>query len=313
MRGALPLFRFLDDCHARGERTVLVTLTDLLGRSSRAPGAHMAISQSGASMGSFSGGCVEAAVVAEALEVLETGHARLVRFGAGSRYIDIRLPCGGGIDLLFTPDPDRGTVAAITDRLTQRAPALFALEKSGGISLAAGAPEGWQGDRFLCRHDPDPALLIVGHGEETLALVRLALAYPAGVGVLSPDRSIVDHARQIGANAYRLLSPQSTDAVMADPFTAIIFLFHDHDWEADLMMKALSTPAYFIGAMGSRGTHALRCEELRRRGVSKMDVDRIIGPVGLIQAVRDPAMLAVSILAQLVASGGARPDLMVEA
>lgn len=196
---------------------MLVTLTGLVGRSSRAPGAHMAISQSGASMESFSGGCVEAAVVAEVLDVLETGHVRPVRFGAGSRYIDIRLPCGGGID--------------------------------------------------RCSRPIHPALPIIGHGEETLALARLVLAYPADVGVLSPNRSIVDYSRQIGSTADTLLSPRSTDAVMADLFTAIIFLFHNHDWGADLMMKALSTPAYFIGAMRSHSTHALRCEGLRRRGL----------------------------------------------
>ncbi len=142
----------------------------------------MAISQSGASIGSFSRGCVEAAVIAEAMDVLETGQARLIRFGAGSRYIDIRWPCGGGINLLFTPDPDRAIVCGLAERM----PASIALDALGGSRIGDGHVEGWQGESFLCRHVPGPSLLIIGHGEETVALARLALAYPAAVKVLSP-------------------------------------------------------------------------------------------------------------------------------
>lgn len=89
---------------------------------------------------------------------------------------------------------------------------------------------------------------------------------------------------------------------MADAFTAIIFLFHDHDWEADLMIKVFSTRAYFIGAMGSRDTHDRRGARLRHRGGSALNIQRIIGPVGLIHGARDADRLAVSILAQLVAA-----------
>ncbi|WP_313334015.1 XdhC family protein [Sphingobium yanoikuyae] len=89
---------------------------------------------------------------------------------------------------------------------------------------------------------------------------------------------------------------------MADAFTAIIFLFHDHDWEADLMIKVFSTRAYFIGAMGSRDTHDRRGARLRHRGGSALIIQRIIGPVGLIHGARDADRLAVSILAQLVAA-----------
>ncbi|WP_333701350.1 XdhC family protein [Sphingobium yanoikuyae] len=106
----------------------------------------------------------------------------------------------------------------------------------------------------------------------------------------------------MGASEEIIRSPQSTDAVMADPFTAIIFLFHDHNREVDLMIKALSTPAYFIGAMGSPDTHDRRCAGLRHRGVSALYIQRIIGPVGVIHGARDGDRLAVSILAQLVAA-----------
>ena len=97
------LLRFLLDAAARGERTVLVTITDVIGSSPRAPGTHMAVTENGDHLGSISSGCVEAAVVAEALRSFDSRRAEVIRFGRGSRFIDIRLPCGGGMDLLFTP------------------------------------------------------------------------------------------------------------------------------------------------------------------------------------------------------------------
>ncbi|NRD91029.1 hypothetical protein C8024_18600 [Sphingopyxis sp. BSNA05] len=98
---------------AAKQKIVLITLTAVTGASTRNPGAHMAVAEDGSSTGSFSGGCVEAAVVAEALDVINAGKPREIRFGADSPYLDIRLPCGGGIDLLFTPVADRGIVADI--------------------------------------------------------------------------------------------------------------------------------------------------------------------------------------------------------
>lgn len=91
----LRFLRFLRDCAERGERAALVMLTDVTGSAARAPGEHMAVVESGRLLGSFSGGCVEAAVSAEAQEVLAERRARHVRYGDGSRNIDIRLPCGG--------------------------------------------------------------------------------------------------------------------------------------------------------------------------------------------------------------------------
>jgi xanthine dehydrogenase accessory factor len=96
MKGAAALFRFLIDRAGRGERTALVTITDVIGSASRAPGTHMAVSETGAWVGSLSGGCVEGAVVGEAKRVIEADHAELIRFGAGSPFIDIRLPVAAG-------------------------------------------------------------------------------------------------------------------------------------------------------------------------------------------------------------------------
>lgn len=302
MKGALAIFRFLIDAIERGERAVLVTLTDVIGTSSRAPGTHMAVTETGASIGSLSGGCVEAAVVAEARDVLARGKADLVRFGAGSRYIDIRLPCGGGIDLLFTPDPALDVLHDAAALLDARQSVGLHLSYDGSLALGPTGKAGRPGPGYVAIHDPDLRVLVVGHGDESRALARLASTYTAEIALLSPDAGLVSEVRLAGIDARILPMPGATSLLNADAFTAVVFLFHDHDWEPELMARALATPAFFVGAMGSRSTHKRRRALLLAEGVPQHDVDRVVGPIGLIPATRDPETLALSILAQVAAS-----------
>lgn len=302
MKQALSILRFLRDCAQRGERTVLVTLTDVTGSATRAPGEHMAVAEGGTVMGSFSGGCVEAAVVAEAREVLAAGQLRRVRYGAGSPYIDIRLPCGGGIDLLFLPDPNSSHIGLALDILERRQP--LKLQLASGHLTASEAKEGdetgWVDDVFVARHDPQLRFVVLGHGAEPGALLRMAEAYGAETLLFSPQASLVDEARAKGTPAHLLRIVGRADGFEADPWSAIVTLFHDHDWETALLLQALEQQSLFIGAMGSRRTHAERRNRLLEAGAELLAIDRVIGPVGLIAATRDPQTLAVSILAQVV-------------
>jgi xanthine dehydrogenase accessory factor len=303
VKQALPLLRFLMDHAVRGEGVVLVTLTDVTGSAARAPGEHMAVAADGAAIGSFSGGCVEAAVIAEALDVLATGRGRLVRFGAGSRYIDIRLPCGGGIDLLFTPNPPIDQLTRAIALLEARRPVTLSLSRAGALVAARAAridAAGWTGEDFRVRHDPDLRLVILGHGAEPMALHEIATAYGAETVILSPQTSLVDeaHARGIAAHQLRTLGP--SDHLTVDRWSAVVTLFHDHDWETALLVQALGGNPFFIGAMGSSRTHVERVRRLREAGADADAVDRIVGPVGLLHASRDPRTLALSIMAQVV-------------
>ena len=297
------LLRFLLDAAARGERTALVTVTDVIGSSPRAPGPHVAVAETGDRFGSVSGGCVEAAVVAEAIRSIERGRAEVIRFGRGSRFIDIRLPCGGGMDLLFTPLPSKEVLADALRRHEERRALALALDHDGTIALV-GQDEiatGWRGGVFFAAHAPQLKLCIFGRGAEVEWLARLALVSGASVGVGSPDRSLVEAACSAGAEGCHLNTSAGDLGFSIDPQTAVILLFHDHDWELDLLEQVLRHPAFFIGAMGSRRTHAARVEELRARGVDDAAIDRIVGPVGLIPSARDPQTLALSALAQVVA------------
>ena len=303
MKQALAILRFLRDCAERGERATLVTLTDVTGSAARTPGEHMAVAESGRSIGSFSGGCVEAAVIAEAQEVLDDGRARHVRYGDGSRYIDIRLPCGGGIDLLFTPAPDRQQISCAIALLERREPLTLRFTGNGDL-IAARSSEGdrtqWRDTAFLVRHDPVLQLVVMGHGAEPAAMLDIARVYGADVMLLSPQGSLVEDARHKDMSAALLRFVGRVDGLVVDPWTAVVTLFHDHDWETPLLLQVLEQDPFFVGAMGSMRTHLERQRRLLEAGASPGDLARVIGPVGLIKATRDPQTLALSIMAQVV-------------
>lgn len=288
---------------AEGIDTILVTLTGIEGSSPRAIGAQMAVTADGRYVGSFSGGCIEAAVVAEAIGTLADGQPRLVRFGAGSHYLDIRLPCGGGIDLLFNPRPCRGALAEVLSRHDRRELAMLRLSE-GGVHAATTTDlhhgTGWQGSDFHLCYPPALRLIALGQGDDLLALARLAATFGASVYALSPEQRALAALVAEGFEVSELRSRTDLPAFKSDPWTAIVFLFHDRDWEEHLLPHALNVPAFYIGALGSQQTQRLRLAALESAGVSTRLRYRLRTAIGLIPATRDPATLALSILAQLV-------------
>jgi xanthine dehydrogenase accessory factor len=303
MKNAARILGFLLDAAARDEATALVTITAVAGSSPRAPGTHMAVSETGAFLGSLSGGCVEAGIVGEARRVIEAGVAESVRIGQGSRLIDLVLPCGGAMDLLITPSPPAETIGQAAAWLRSRTGVALRLGRDGAVSAGPAGPGdavGWDDGTFVARHDPDLLLVIAGQGAETRALARLAVAYGASVTVFSPDPGVVAELAASGVAARHLRGRERVPRLAADPRTAIVTLFHDHDWETALLAQALEQDAFFVGAMGSNATQARRLVLLAGAGVGEVALERLVGPIGLLPAARDPETLALSVLAQIV-------------
>lgn len=304
MYNPAEVFRFLGRAQQSRKRTVLVTIATVTGSSTRNPGAHMVVDEDGAYAGSLSGGCVEAAVVAEALAVLADGGPRLVRYGAGSRFIDIRLPCGGSIDLLFNAVDDPNLGQCLVDLLSSRAPFQLELPKNPGtIGIKAG------GDAFGCAQDaeclsishiPPLRLAIFGQSASATKLAALADACGAETVLLSPDPVFLAQSGLEQSRCFLLKSPNADLPIAWDQWTAAVFLFHDHDWDHHFVVQALASPSFYIGAMGSHKTHAARCAILRERAVPEDRIADIAAPIGMIASMRDPETLAVSVLAQII-------------
>lgn len=305
MFNARGIFTGITEAQKAGVPAALVTITHVSGSSVRHPGTHMAVTAEGAMFGSLSGGCIEHAVIAEARQAIENGKPHCVRYGRGSPFIDIRLPCGGSVDLLINPlASERNIGRDLTSMLARRRPFALRLPRHEGQPEVGGElPEGRvaiEDDFIVVRHSPPLRLVIAGHGATVDCLRDLALASDIETQVFSPDEQQIERSLAAGAAVTWLRTSGSGLPLSLDHRTAFAMLFHDHDWEPSLLAGALDSPAFYIGAMGSRKTHAERCERLRGLGVVEADVERIVSPIGLIPSLRDPETLAISVLAQVV-------------
>lgn len=286
---------------AQGAGAVLVTLVGIEGSSSRALGTQMAVAADGRSIGSFSGGCIEAAVVAEALDVLAEGVTRTVRYGSGSPYIDIRLPCGGGIDLMFVPRPDPAAVAEALRLVEARQPAALLLGAGGAALDRRPEPGGWDGDRFAAAYPPALRIVALGQGEDLTAFARIAHRFGAEVLALTPDAAAVELLAHEDIEARMLASRSASLDLATDPWTAFAFLFHDRDWEEFLLPQALALPGFYHGAIGSARTHHARRTAMAAAGVPPERLALLRGQIGTIPSTRDPGTLALSVLGEIVA------------
>ena len=298
--------------HREGVRTALVTLVGIEGGSPRPLGAQMAVAEDGRYVGYLSGGCMEQAVALEARGVIAARENRLVRYGRGSRYFDIQLPCGSGIDLYF----DCGIDGAQLDEIEAHRASRRSFVLRTDLATGASSVETWNvsdgsaccrnGEVFARVYYPRPRLLLLGSGPTVSALASLAAATGLDTEVWSPDevtRVKVGDAGLTCAGGSRL----SEDAIARIDFaTGVVLVFHDHDIEPPLLAQLLRRDCFYIGALGSRTVHRQRLEALTELGCSGEELARLRAPIGLIQGAKSKATLAVGILAQLMAEAKAR-------
>lgn len=285
-----------------GKRVCLATLVYADGSAPRQHGSQMAVADDGSWYGYLSGGCAEAAIAAEACVAIDEGRSRAVRYGVGSPYLDIQLPCGAGIDIWFDQSIDTTMTEQLLSRLDARC--VTGIETS---THPAGAMS-----RVIDRHAnsianscfrrwyfPQRRLYVIGVGPGVAALAALASAADYSVKVLSPDKQTIESLSHLSVNIELLQSQSQIDALACDPWTAVALFFHEHERETGILKYFLGTDVYYVGALGSRRTHNVRLELLRSNGVSQEDCERIHGPVGLDINAQTPAEIAISVLAEL--------------
>jgi xanthine dehydrogenase accessory factor len=304
MHDTLAIFQFLADHSAQGEAVAIVTLTATTGPSSRDPGAHMAVSETGAYVGSFSGGCIEAAVVSEARDALALGEPRLVRFGAGSPFIDIRLPCGGGVELLISPCIANGFANHVLDLLQKRVPIDLSLSLAHPPVATQGSGDRNSalrvGEEFRVHHAPPLRIVLLGNGAQVERLYALAGAFGTQIEVFTPDRESAARITAQGGHARVLHTLAQASEFTVDRWTACVCLFHDHNWEPLALRHAVEGGAFYVGAMGSRTAARTRNALLADAGMDPADIAQVRGPIGMMQGSRDPNTLALSVLAEMI-------------
>lgn len=301
-----------------GKGAVLATVIETWGSAPRRVGAQMVVAADGAMEGSVSGGCVEGAVVLEAQDVLEDGGVKLLEYGVsdGDAFA-VGLACGGNIRILVEPVGDggmpvemlRALVAARASR--QQVAYEVALDGSHRALVSEGHADRFRmdrsgvsedGTRFVHIHNPPLRLIAVGGVH--IAQVLTDMARQTGF-----DPLVVDPREAFGA-ADRFPKARVVnewpDAALAeigvDARAAVVLLTHDPKLDDPALHVALRTEAFYIGALGSKRTHAARVARLGEAGFSAEDIARIAGPVGLDIGAAGPAEIAVSILAQMIQS-----------
>ncbi|MEM1373688.1 MAG: XdhC family protein [Pseudomonadota bacterium] len=280
---------------------VLAVIAGTEGPSYRTVGTMMACLPSGQTIGSLSSGCIEADVVRHAEQVIETGGSKILRYGRGSPYRDISLPCGGGLDILLVPNPDVTALSDILARRQARENFSISISLSGNMITVSNRAEAAPNCDMLVLHE-SPALqvLAIGQGPEVTTFARLCHQVPFATTVLSPDDTALRHTASLGCAAHQLVSPILPADLLIDADTAAVLFFHDHDWEPPLLHELLRTDAFYLGAQGSHLARQSRNQDLQVFGNTEKDLARIKAPVGLIKSARDPQTLAISVLAEIV-------------
>jgi xanthine dehydrogenase accessory factor len=276
-----------------GLRVALATVVSTWGSSPRPPGSQLAVSERGDLAGSVSGGCVEAAVVQEALDVLQRGTSSTVEFGVTSgRAWEVGLPCGGRIRVHVEPAPAglRSIVAALAAR--ERVERVLEL---GG------------GEQFRVVLEPPVRLVIVGAVHLAQPLARMARVAGYDVTVVDPRAAFAIRERFPDVTLERGWPAEVVPRLGLDARTALVALSHDRRFDDPALEAALRSSAFYVGALGSRKTQAALRERLREAGFAEPDVGRVHGPVGLDLGAVTPAEIAVEILAELVAASREAP------
>jgi xanthine dehydrogenase accessory factor len=289
----------IDQCLAwlsLDEDVALVTLVSTLGSSPRKIGSQIAVSGLGDAVGSISGGCAESAIVELALEAIGKQENKLIRFGEDSPYLDIKLPCGSSIDVFIEVGLKRADFDYILDQLALRSPAYMAFDFQGKTSKVVQSIV--EAD-YLHTYDPFTQIVIAGNGPIVPALVNLCQMLEFDLIVCSSEPETLEQIETV-SDKRNLVKTGPLGGVKYDKYSGLCSVFHDHEWELELLQQALRSEAFYVGALGSQRTHELRKLKLAELGLDATAIDRIQAPIGIDLAANGPHQIALAIAAELV-------------
>jgi xanthine dehydrogenase accessory factor len=314
----------------------LATVIETWGSAPRPAGSNMAISEAGEMAGSVSGGCVEGAVVEAALEVLKSGQPRLLQFGVADETAwDVGLSCGGNIQVFVRPinpkvvqtwkeEDKRGkTLASLMviagpqdilgkeialheDKTTVEGDLEPQALDYAQREISHAKPQRFQPDDsvlkyFLNVHRPLPTLIVVGGVHIAIPLVSLAKTLGYRTVVVDPRRMFGSQTRFPNVDQLIQAWPEAAfEDISLTSSSAVAMLTHDPKIDDPALKIVLRSAAFYIGALGSRKTHAKRRQRLLDEGMSESQLERLHAPIGLNLGGRAPEEIALAIMAEIV-------------
>jgi xanthine dehydrogenase accessory factor len=323
-----------------GEEIAVATVIRVAGSAPRPVGARMIVSSTGRMAGSVSGGCVETAVYEEMRDVLAGGPPRTLHFGITEDMIwDVGLACGGTIDV-YVQKLDPAVVAALAEQVERGEAVALATVVSGGsgsvLIVREGVVAGGEGEKpvsylaeitalaqemlaaraerglvreaapgvevFVEAFLPPPVLLVIGGVHVAIPLTRYAHELGFYIIVVDPRSKFANRERFPDADEVWVEWPEEAFRhLTVDEGTYVVVLTHDPKIDEPTLAAALQTEAAYIGAIGSRKTHAARSDRMAQWGVTTEQLGRVYAPVGLDLGSQRPAETALSIIAEVVA------------
>jgi len=339
MREYLPT---IEKWISEGKKVALATVVEVYGSAPQPLGSKMVISSRGEMDGSVSAGCVEGAVVEEALACLQENKSKLLHFGVANETAwEVGLTCGGTLEVFIEPliiDAHfsvlrdailkQRMVAAVTILTGEHTGKKMLLTPQGEVlgSLGAADLDNWVLERtknlwqthaaerttttlngidiqiFNDVFPPLPRLIIVGAVHIAMPLVEIAKSLDFHTIVIDARGAFATPERF--PHVDQLIKQWPQDALKdlkLDESSYVVTLTHDEKFDNPALKIALNSPARYIGALGSKKTHAKRCEALLQEGVTQAQLERIHAPIGLKIGSRGPREIALSIMAEIIA------------
>ncbi len=280
---------------------VLALVIRTEGPSYRSVGAAMVFGDDGTRYGSLSSGCIEADLAIHADNVRQTQLPQKILYGRGSPFIDIQLPCGGGLEILLLPQPNAQECALISTVEQLRKPLVISIDlNTGQIGPSALSKTTLTNSEFHLRLTPDLTYVVFGKGPEAYTFANLVHSLGSQGTLVSPDEETLQRARVGSWNTEKILHAHCPADLRIDDRTAVVLFFHDHEWEAPILRDVLQHDTFYVGCQGSMRTRDNRMAELESLGIAEEERARIHGPIGLIPSVRNTNILAVSVLAEIL-------------
>ena len=299
-----------------GRRVLLVTVVKTWGSSPRPPGAMLAVRDDGLVEGSVSGGCIEDDIVGRVRQDGMTAvGCDVVTYGVSADEARrFGLPCGGTIQLVLEPLTKTSGIDALLEAIEGGKLVARRLElETGRATLSpARAIDGllFDGNILTTIHGPRYRMLVIGASQLSKYLATIAVGLDYQVTVCDPRAEYEGTWDVLGVPLVKTMPDDTVLAMKLDERCAVIALTHDPKLDDMALMEALKSPAFYVGALGSRANNSKRRERLKDLDVAEAEIARLHGPIGLYIGSRTPPEIAISILAEVTAvkNGVALPD-----
>jgi xanthine dehydrogenase accessory factor len=290
-----------------GRRVLLVTVVKTWGSSPRPEGAMLAVREDGLVVGSVSGGCIEDDIVDRTRrEGQKATRCEVVTYGVtADEARRFGLPCGGTIQLVLEPLTRESGMRALLHEVEAGHLVTRRLELASGFATLhpAQAVDGlaFDGKTLTTIHGPRYRMLVIGASQLSKYLAQIAVGLDYQVTICDPREEYTETWDIPGVKLVRTMPDDTVKAMKLDERCAVVALTHDPKLDDLALMEALKSPAFYVGALGSRANNAKRRERLREFDVTDEEIARLHGPIGLYIGSRTPPEIAVSILAEITA------------